>query len=211
MSPELIKAHFTRKDGQFAFARWGRPVATVAFGLEECSLLLLKEAVKAVLGLADHAMAATDPEIGSNLMFFFFKEWQELRGVPKLDCVVPELSNLVQNLENIEANQYRLFRFDNEGGIKACFVFLKMDENLKAVSANTLCLSQVVQSTLLWSDCAFQSQSPLAVLDNGQTILRPEIADLIKAAYAPELPAFCSDASHAFRLFARMNSKAPVS
>jgi len=211
MSPELIKDYFTRKDGKFAFARWGRPVATVAFGLEERSLGVLKGALEAVTALANHPISATDPEIGSNLMFFFLKEWQELIGVPKLDCIVPELSTLVHNLEKMEANQYRLFRFDNEGGIKACFVFLKMDENLKAVSANTLCLSQVVQSILLWSDCAFQSKSPLAVLDDDQTILRPEIADLIKAAYAPDLPAFCDDASHAFRLFARLNVKIPVS
>ena len=45
MSPELIKDYFTRKDGKFAFARWGRPIATVAFGLEKNTFFVLKEAV----------------------------------------------------------------------------------------------------------------------------------------------------------------------
>lgn len=210
MSPELIKDHFMRKNGQFAFARWGRPIATVGFGIEDNSLLVLKEAVEVVLGLANHAMTDTDPEIGSNLMFFFFKEWQELRAVPNLDQIIPDRDTLTYTLENKKANQYRLFRFDNQGGIKACFVFLQMDENLNAVPASTLCLSQVVQSILLWSDRAFQSQSPLAVLGNGQTILRPEVADLIKAAYAPELPARSDCVSHVLRLFARMNKQRAV-
>ena len=97
----------------------------------------------------------------------------------------------------------KLFHFDPDGAIKACFVFLRMDETLSEVPAETLALSQIVQSVLLWSDKAFQDASPLAVAQ-GKTILRPDIAGLIRAAYDPVLPAIASDPSHALRLAARV-------
>ena len=106
-----------------------------------------------------------------------------------------------------KANQYRFFRFDESGAIKACFVFLRMDENLSAVPAQTLALSQIVQSYLLWSDTAFRDQSPLAVAGD-TTILRPDIAGLIRAAYDPVLPPASMDVSHALRLYARMQAEA---
>ena len=206
-----IKKYFTRQDGQFAFARWGRPIAPVAFGIEDQSLSVLKGTIETVTRLAGHEMSETDPELGSNIMFFFLRDWKELREVPNMDRLVPDLAPLTRKLQAKEANQYRLFRFDEAGGIKACFVFLRMDKNLSAVSAETLCLSQIVQSILLWSDQAFQSQSPLEVVENGQTILRTEIAELIRAAYSASLPAHSDDPSFALRLFARIQGQARVS
>ena len=82
--------------------------------------------------------------------------------VPDLDRLVPDLAPLVDRLQAADANQYRIFRFDEAGAIKACFVFLRMDEHLSDVPAQTLALSQIVQSILLWSDMAFQDRSPLA-------------------------------------------------
>ncbi len=35
MTAEQIEILFTRRDGQFSFARWGRPIAPVAFGIEQ--------------------------------------------------------------------------------------------------------------------------------------------------------------------------------
>ena len=84
-----------------------------------------------------------------------------------------------------------------------CFVFLRMDENLSAVPAETLALSQIVQSVLLWSDVAFKMRSPLAVAGD-KTILRPDIAGLLRAAYDPVLPSSADDPSHALRLAARV-------
>jgi hypothetical protein len=78
-----------------------------------------------------------------------------------------------------------------------------MDENLLAVPAETLALSQIVQSVLLWSDAAFRDRSPLA-LAGERTILRPEIAELIRASYDPVMPATAEDPAHALRLMARM-------
>ena len=211
LQAEDIKKYFTRQDGQFAFARWGRPIAPVAFGIEDQSLSVLKRAIEAVICLAGHEMSETDPELGSNMMFFFVQEWRELHEVPNMDRLVPDLALLTRKLQAKEANQYRLFHFDEAGGIKACFVFLRMDEHLSAVSAETLCLSQIVQSVLLWSDQAFQSQSPLAVVEDGRIILRTEIAKLIRAAYSASLPAHSNDPSFALRLFARIQGQARVS
>ena len=209
MEPSDIEALFTRGDGQFVFARWGRPIAPVVFGVEEPTLQVVKGALEAVTALAGHKMAETDMELGSNMMVFFFCEWTGLLDVPGMDRLVPDLGPLVEKLTGVEANQYRFFRFDEAGAIKACFVFLRMDAHLSAVPAETLALSQVVQSYVLWSDEAFKDRSPLAVVGE-KTILRPDVAGLIRAAYDPVLPSAATDKSHALRLYARMQAGAGV-
>jgi hypothetical protein len=204
-TPEQIEALFTRADGTYLFARWGRPIAPIVFGVDDATLSTVKGAVEAVAVLAGHQMAETDPELGVNLMFFFFRDWEELREVPDLDRLVPDLEPLVDKLIATDANQYRIFRFDEAGAIKAAFVFLRMDENLSDVPAETLALSQMVQTILLWSDVAFQDRSALASVPEKDTvILRPDIAELIRAAYDPVLPAVAEDSSHALRLAARL-------
>ncbi len=198
-----VEALFTRAEGDYFFARWGRPIAPVVFGVTDETLSVVKGALEAVMALSGHKLAETDPELGSNLMFFFFRHWEELPQVSGMDRLVPDLGPLVARLEEVGANQYRVFRFDRDGAIKACFVFLRMDDALGAVPAQTLALSQVVQSVLLWSDRAFTDNSPLVVAGE-KTILRPEIAGLIRAAYDPVLPPHATDASHALRLAARV-------
>ena len=151
-----------------------------------------------------HKTSELDPDIGSNLMVFFFKDWSELLEVPDLEHIIPNLEVLLEKLETAEANQYRIFRFDETGGIKACFVFLRMDNALKKLNAENLALIQVVKAMLVWSDLAFQNASPLAVCENGETVLRPEIAALLKAAYDPTMPHKSNDPSHALRIAARI-------
>lgn len=194
---------FTRADGAYVFARWGRPIVPVVFGVDEASLTVFKGAIEAVVTLASHQMAETDPELGANLMIFFCQEWDELTEVPHLDQLVPDLGPLVGKLKQADANQYRIFRFDEAGAIRAAFVFLRMDDHMAAVAADTLALSQAVQTILLWSDTAFDETPPLALIDD-KAVLRPEIADVIRAAYDPVMPAFAQDASHALRLAARI-------
>ena len=203
MTPKEIEALFTQPDGSYRFARWGRPIAPVVFGIDDASLSVIKGACEAVVALAGHQMAETDPELGANLMVFFLRDWEELTEVPGLGQLVPDLAPLVSRLSRADANQYRAFRFDAAGAIKAAFVFLRMDAHLAAVPAETLALGQMVQVILLWSEGAFATRSPLAQIDTGKTILRPEIAELIRAAYDPVMPAVAQDASHALRLAAR--------
>ncbi len=203
MQSDEIARFFTRSDGQFLCARWGRPIVPVVFGVEEETLATLKGAIEAVVTLAGHKMAETDPELGANLMVFLFRNWGELLEVPGLDRLIEGLRPLVARLQDADANQYRVFRFDEANAIKAAFVFVRMDADLRDVPAETLALSQAVQVILLWSDTAFTDRSALAVAD-GTTILRPEIGALIRAAYDPVLPAVASDPAHALRLAARM-------
>jgi hypothetical protein len=199
-----IEALFTRADGSYLFARWGRPIVPVIFGVDDRTLETVKGAIEAVVLMAGHRMAETDPELGANLMIFFFREWDELPEVPNLDRLVPDLHPLVERLKAADANQYRVFRFDEAGAIKASFVFLRMDCELSSLPADTLALAQVAQTIVLWSDTAFTDRSPLAKAPEGKVILRPDIGAVIRAAYDPAMPAMAQDASHALRLSARL-------
>lgn len=206
LAPADIQSLFTDADGRFRLARWGRPVAPVVFGIEDASLAVIKGAFEAVTVLAGHRMAETDPELGGNCLMFFFRDWAELPQVPGMDRLLPDLESTVARLAATGANQYRMFRFDKDGAIMAVFVFLRMDTALAGMPAETLALSQVVQAMLTWSETAFRDRSPLAVAGD-RTILRPEIAELIRAAYDPVLPAASDDASLALRLYARMSRR----
>lgn len=202
MTPDQVQALFARKDGSYLFARWGRPIVPVVFGVDDATLSVVKGAIEAVVTLAGHKMAETDPELGANLMVFFFRDWAELPAVPNLDRLIPDLGPLCDRLAAAGANQYRAFRFDAEGAIKAAFVFLRMDEALSAMPAETLALNEAAQVILLWGEGAFADVSPLGQA-GGTVILRPEIAGVIRAGYDRVMPAVARDAAHAYRLAAR--------
>ncbi|HAJ84371.1 MAG: hypothetical protein OSB16_05295 [Planktomarina sp.] len=199
-----IEQMFTRSDGSYVFARWGRPICPVVFGVLDETLSVVKSAIEAVCIACGHSSNELDPELGSNLMMFFFSDWDELRAVPNLDQLIPDLSGVVDRLQMAQANQYRAFRFDDAGAIQACFVFLRVDEALEQLSADSLALSQAVQAMLLWSQAAFSDRSPLAVLETGTTVLHPEITAVLLAAYDPIMPARADDPSHALRMDARI-------
>ena len=205
MTPEQVTALFTRADGSFRFARWGRPLAPVVFGTDDASLSIVKDAIRETAALGDLTLTDTDPELGANLLVFFVADWAELRSVPQLDRLLPELPQLLDRLGQAGANQYRSFRFDEGGAIRLCLVFLRMDAELAAVPAQRLAAAQMVQSMLLWSDRAFgPGDSPVAaVTAAGHTVARPDIAALIRAAYDPRLPAASDDPALAYRLAAR--------
>ncbi len=205
MDPKHVEALFTRGTGEYTFARWGRPIVPVVFGVQEQVLPVIKGGVEAVVALAGHEMAETDPEIGTNFMMFFFSNWDELLDVPKLDELVPDLKSVVNRLQKADASQYRAFRFDDDGAIMACFSFVRMTAANADMPAETLALNQAVNAIVLWSDTAFDTESPLAVLpDDGGVILKPEIASVIAAAYQPLMPVSDRDPSHALRLYARI-------
>lgn len=209
MTPESVAKYFTRADGTYLFARWGRPIAPVVFGVEDETISVLKSALEAMCVMTGHQMAETDPELGANLMVFFMRDWQELLDTPNLDRLIPELAGLVERLRAADANQYRIFRFDPDGGIKACFVFLRMDEAMSEISADTLCLGQVVQSFALWSDEAFLGTSPLALIDGQIAVLKPDVAAILKAGYDRMMPVVANDPAHAHRLNARAQVAIP--
>lgn len=207
--PEEIEALFTRQDGSYAFARWGRPIAPIVFGVDDATLQTIKGAVEAVVTLAGHQMTDTDPELGSNLMFFFFRDWSELLEVPDLDRMIPGLPDLVARLNAADAAHYRAFRFDDQNAIQAGFVFIRIAGDAAKQPAEDLALSQAVQVILMWGDQAFAQTSPLALIPGQKNaVLRPEIAGVIAAGYDRMMPLFADDKSHALRLFARL--QAPI-
>lgn len=206
LTARQIEALFTRTDGSYLCARWGRPIAPVVFGVDDATLTVVKDALSAVSTLAGHEMTDMDPELGSNLMVFFVRDWSELTATPNLDRLIPELAALVPRLEGAGANQYRFFRFDERGAIKAAFVFIRMDEALSQMPADTLALGQAVQTILLWSDTAFTQSAALAVTPEGTALLKPKIAGVIRAVYDPVLPVVASDPSHALRVAARVGA-----
>lgn len=201
-----IAALFTRADGSYHFAGWGRPMAPVVFGLEAATLATVKGAIEAVAALAGQPLAETDPELGANFMVFFLRDWDELLEVPDLDRLIEGLAPMVARLKAGGANQYRVFRFDAEGAVRACFSFLRMDAAMAALPAEAVALTVAVQAVLLWSEDAFAAQPALARAPSGAVMLRPEIAAVIRAAHDPAMPAVARDPSHALRLLARVTA-----
>lgn len=206
MDASEIETLFTRADGTYLCARWGRPIVPTVFGVQDETLSIIKGAFEALCVLSGHQMAETDPELGSNVMVFFFRDWDELLSVPDLDRLVEGLPGQVSRLKKSGANQYRQFRFDEHGAIKAAFVFLCVDDVLAEQPAEDLALSQVAQVFLLWSEHAFANRSPLARLESGQIVLHPDIGAVIRAAYDPVMPVVAQDGSHAMRLAARVTA-----
>ncbi|MEM9716766.1 MAG: hypothetical protein AAF826_09640 [Pseudomonadota bacterium] len=205
MTPEAVADHFTRADGSYLFARWGRPIVPIVFGVEEQTLQVIKGACEAMVALAGHQMDEADTELGANLMWFFCRDWDELLDVPNLDQLVAGLDGLVTRLKEADSNQYRVFRFDDQNAIRAAFVFIRMDEHLSEVPADALALNQMVQVILLWSDTAFTDRSPLLRdPETNATILQPDIAAIVRAGYDLSMPAYATDPAHGLRLAARV-------
>ena len=158
MTADEIVALFSGTDGRFLCARWGRPIVPVVFGVASDSLPLIKGAIEAVVALAGHKMAETDPELGANLMMFFVADWQELRDAPNLDRLVEDLSGVVDRLHREGARHYRMFRFDPDGAIRAAFVFVRLQGVVTGAQAEAFALAQAVQVMLSWGAGAFATR-----------------------------------------------------
>ncbi len=205
MTPEIVQSLFTRRDGSYGFARWGRPIAPIVFGVEDQTLTLVHEAVAAMAGMVNHPVMETDAEFGSNLWVFFLRDWDELRGVDEIEQLVPGISDRVDALSTAKANQYRLFRFDDDGAIKVSFVFLRMDAAMSARPADEIIIEQIARIMVSWGEDAFAKRSILATNDaNAPAVLHPDIVQILQAAYAPNMPVSADDPSHGLRLFARL-------
>ena len=57
MRHEDIEACFTCMEGGYNFARWGRPIAPVVFGVQDHTLHVIKEAVQVILLWSKEAFA----------------------------------------------------------------------------------------------------------------------------------------------------------
>ncbi|MBR9862284.1 MAG: hypothetical protein GYB24_02475 [Rhodobacteraceae bacterium] len=195
---------FTASDTTYRFARWGRPLAPVVFGVGDESLPHLKEAIAQTVGITGGVLAETDPELGANFMWFFCRNWSELAAVPNLDKLLPNFQRLMASLEEQGASRYRSFGFDREGAVQLCIVLIRVDAATEAMSLQTLGTSETFQSLLTWGEGAFADESPIAIIkSNNMCIVKPEYAAIVRAAYDPMMPAATEDPSHALRLSAR--------
>ncbi len=190
MTADQIAAAFTRADGTFLCARWGRPVAPVIFGLADESLGIFRGAIRAGFAHARHPLTDADPEMGANLMLFFVRDWPDLADVPDLDRLT-DAPGLPDRLARADADQYRMFRFDADGGIRACLGFLRMGGRL--ADSHPAHLAEA-----LFMRCALTFARDIAP--------SPAVAALIRAAYDPVLPVAAMDPAHALRLAARMDA-----
>ena len=188
MTPDRIAALFTREDGSFLCARWGRPVAPVVFGLADESLDVFRTTIRAGFAHAGHPLAETDPEMGANLMLFFVRDWAELAQIPDLDRLTGQ-PDLPARLAGAGADHYRIFRFDADGGIRACLIFARMSGALAGAHPAALAEALTMRSMLSFA---------------GEVAPSAGMAALIRAAYDPVLPVAARDASHALRLAARL-------
>lgn len=202
-TPDDIQDLFTQSDGSFRLARWERPIVPVVFGVEDATLSIVKGAIEAIVAVAGHKMAETDPEQGANCMVFFLRDWDELLHVPDLNGLVPGISELVPRLQAAGANQYRHFRFEENGAIRAAFVFLRMDAAMSRVAAEDLALAQAAQLILLWGEDTFRERSPLARIGD-MVVLRPDVSAIIRAAYDPVMPVATTEPAQALRIAARL-------
>jgi hypothetical protein len=208
LAPARVEALFTRSDGAYRFARWGRPLAPAVFGLGGEDRRVFVEALGAVAGLGGLALAEEDPELGANCLVLACDAWAELRGVPGLDRLIPDLARLVTVLEASGANQYRIFGFEDDGAgrpgaIRICVTLLRLDEDLARFPVRVLAAGQAVQALLLWSDHAFTAESPVAeIAGTGRALVKPWAQALVRAAYDAGLPDAADEPAHAARLAA---------
>lgn len=177
------------RDGRYLCARWGRPVAPVVFGLADDSLAVFRGAIGAVLADLGHPSTDADPEMGVNMMFFFARDWSELDQIPDLEQLTGQ-SGLALRLAAENADQYRIFRFDPDGGIRACLSFVNMGGPLKNAHPGLLAETLAVRAMLTFAQDVQPSKGLAAVM---------------RAAYDPVMPVSAHDASHALRLLARLN------
>ncbi|MGF1501166.1 MAG: hypothetical protein ACFBSD_05050 [Paracoccaceae bacterium] len=200
-----IRALFTRSDGAFRFARWGRDLAPAIFGATETEARAFREAMAAVAGLGGLRVAERDPELGANALVFVVDSWPALLEIPHTEKLIPDLRRLIGVLGATGANQYRIFGFDPAGAIRIVTTLVARDDEVRRLSPGTVALSQAVQGLLLWSDRAFLARSPIAE-SAGRSLVTPDIADIIRGAYAADVPAASEDPATAGRIEAALTA-----
>lgn len=202
MTPDEIAPLFTRPDGSFHFARWARPVAPMVYGVAAETLPLMKGGVRLIADLIGQPWAETDAEAGFNNLLICVAEWWELAGETELERILPEIGTLAAQLAEDEAEQYRLFRFDPEGGIRHCLTLMRISGALARMPADLIALGHAVATALDWAPGALAGGIMRSGAEGAE--LRPDLIALMKAAYDPALPAVATDPAFAYRLSARI-------
>ena len=204
LSLQEIEDLFTREDGSYQFSRWGRSIAPVVFGVNDDILAALKAAMTSTLGITGRNITDVDPELGTNFMWIFVREWDELKTLPDIDKLLPKLDAKVAEAKKENSNSYRYFTFDNEGAIQFCCNVIRPAGDYAKQPVSVIGAAETLLSSVMFGPKAFATESPLAILpDNNVVIVKPKYAAVIRAAYEENMPNTANDPSHAMRIKAR--------
>ena len=121
-------------------------------------------------------------------MMFFCREWDELAEIPDFDQLTGQ-PDLIARLKQQHADYYQIFRFDPDGSIRACLVFVRMGGALADAHPAQLAETLAMRTMLTFAQ---------------QVTATAPLAQVIHAAYDPVMPAVAHDQSHALRLAARV-------
>ena len=204
LSEDEIKDLFTQADGTYQFARWSRPIAPVVFGVNDEILKGLRAAIEATVGITGQKLVDVDPDLGTNFMWIFVREWDELMSLPDIDKLIPDIQGKLVEIKKSNGNSYRYLTFAPDGGIMFACVIIRPTGDYANQSVATIGSAETVLTLATFGPKAFAKESPLAIVpDNNVIIVKPKYAAAIRAAYDETMPVRSDDASHALRIKAR--------
>ncbi|MEM7242723.1 MAG: hypothetical protein AAF429_11110 [Pseudomonadota bacterium] len=204
LSESEITDLFTQADGSYQFARWGRPIAPVVFGVNDDILKGLRAAIESTVGITGQKLAEVDPELGTNFIWIFVREWDELMTLPDIGKLIPDLDKKLVEIKKSNSNSYRYLTFDPDGAIMFACVIIRPVGDYAKQSVSVIGAAETVLTLATFGANAFKEESPLAMLpENKVVIVKPKYAAVIRAAYDETMPVRSDDAAHAMRIKAR--------
>ena len=191
-------------NGEYKFSRWSNNIVPIILGLNDFSLTKFK--IKLFLLLKDIPLEIDDFEIkkGSNFVFIFFNNWDEIYKLHKIKEILPDYKNLFKKLNKNNFKQYKRFYFDDDGGITFCVFLIYIRDEMDETYFEKLMTEALLKSVLLWSE-SLNNFEDFIVFDEKEKKFNysSDCLSLLKACYDPILPCKSNDFSHSLRVFSR--------
>ncbi|MCX7644165.1 MAG: hypothetical protein N2Z62_02570 [Rhodobacteraceae bacterium] len=204
MTPAEVAAFFTHGDGSYRFARWVRPIVPFVVGGGEGFAACIRHGLAEVAAISGHPAEPEGAPVDLTWAVLGVERWRDLPALPGAEAAIPGLAALATRLEAQDATQFRSFRRAAAGGIAGVTTVLRLPRLLERFPAEVVGVRQAVLAHLTWSVPKLTSWN---MMDEAHR-LRPEMVALLRAAYAPGLPAAADDAGHAACLAAAMSAAA---
>ena len=204
LSENEIKDLFTQADGTYQFARWGRPIAPVIFGVNDQILAGLKAAISSTIGITGQKMGELDPDLGTNMMWIFCRDWDEVLELPDIEKLIPGIREKMTDIKNSNASSYRYLTFDKDGAIMFACVLIRPVGEYANQPVSVIGAAETLLTLATFGAGAFKKESPIAVIkENNVVVVKPKYAAVVRAAYDQTMPARSDDPAHALRVKAR--------
>lgn len=208
LTADTIRRYFTRKGGtlariglsrpQFLFRRWSVPISFDQMGLPADMAQGLRDGLARVAAISG---APLDPTAPPNFVAVGCDGWDALLTLPELDTILPQAASVVVSLKAQGATQYRTFHAAPDGGVGQVVAFYNLRGMVGERHPAAFGLSQALLCHLNWAPAVWQD-GPIVTGDGPDAALRPGLAGLLAAAYAPGMPPTATDAAFADRLAA---------